>query len=209
MSNVRLIALALAGVLLMIIAFASYRKRQQARHNAPEIGDIEDIDLLDEFADFDDTDATENRADDIIQIRRISAAQSSPALPEHNGMVVINLYAEPGTAFSGYELLQSMLAVGLRYGDMNIFHRYRNKNGTGEVLFSVASLDDPGTFDIQQMGGYQCKGLSFFMRLQHNESDHYNQSIMLHAAQQLAEDLGGDLYDIRRQPIGLPEAQYA
>src|SRR3990167_6942283 len=52
--------------------------------------------------------------------------------------------------YNGYELLQALLTNGLRYGDRNIFHRHETKTGRGRVLFSLASVNKPGTFELDR-----------------------------------------------------------
>jgi len=60
-------------------------------------------------------------------------------------------------------------------------------------LFSLASLSEPGDFDLTQMKDYRCKGLIFYM----NASEHDNALTvfeeMLETAQHLARSLGGKL----------------
>lgn len=51
--------------------------------------------------------------------------------------VVLYLMSED-VAYGGYELLQALLACGLRFGDKNIFNFYDKENPT-HVLFHCAS----------------------------------------------------------------------
>lgn len=118
------------------------------------------------------------------------------------GLVIIYLFARPNRQFSGYELLQSLSAAGMCYGEMNIFHYYQELTGTGQILFSLASATEPGTFDIQNMGGLFFKGLTFFMRCSSDEEENIARfSTMVDTALQLAEDLGADLFDEQRKPL--------
>lgn len=102
---------------------------------------------------------------------------------------------------SGYELLQSLLSAGLRYGPMNIFHRFDDSNGRGKILFSVASVEEPGTFEINKMGGYSGKGLMMFLRFSSNKDLTAAFEIMLDTAKQLVEDLGGHILDDEKQSL--------
>lgn len=222
MTNVRLIAFALAGFLLLLIALTSYKKRQQRRVEYPEIGDMEYFDLEDELEPEQDPILGVKKItpeyEDTYQSRKVHTASSTHSsqrdfaeprvdfqndLDEtvdiHNDLVVMNLLAEDNGSFAGYELLQEMLAVGLRFGEMNIFHRYAQNNGRSEPLFSVASAQEPGTFNVQDMGSHTCRGLSFFIRLQHDGSDLERFNLMLATAQNLMQELGGSLFDARRE----------
>ncbi len=116
-------------------------------------------------------------------------------------IIVINVFARPGKQFFGYDLLQSLLSAGMRYGDMAIFHRHQDKSGHGPIIFSLASATEPGTFDIHKMGGFSSTGLSLFLQLANNETDFKHFNLMLEAAKQLADDLDGGLFDMYRQPL--------
>ena len=108
-----------------------------------------------------------------------------------------------GTATGGYELLQVLLTNGLRYGDKKIFHRYHSIDQS-VVLFSVASVHKPGTFDLSQMGDYICPGLTLFMLCDSNETTQMSVStfdLMLETTKQLCEDLGGEILDEERLPL--------
>ena len=54
-------------------------------------------------------------------------------------LFVINVMAMPGNMISGSQLLPSLLALGLRHGEMSIFHRHEQSSGLGAVLFSLTS----------------------------------------------------------------------
>jgi cell division protein ZipA len=45
--------------------------------------------------------------------------------------------------FKGPALLQNILESGLRFGEMDIFHRHESMAGNGEVLFSMANAVKP------------------------------------------------------------------
>ena len=57
--------------------------------------------------------------------------------------------------FKGPALLQNILESGLRFGEMDIFHRHESMAGNGEVLFSMANALKPGTFDLDDIEGFQ------------------------------------------------------
>jgi cell division protein ZipA len=83
----------------------------------------------------------------------------------------------------------------MRYGDMNIFHRYERSHGRGTPLFSLASASDPGTFDLNRMGEVSCKGLCLFMNISECKDPIIAFEKMVDTAQQLIDDLGGELRD--------------
>lgn len=105
----------------------------------------------------------------------------------------IYIMAPENRQFGGYELLQTILANDLHYGDMQIFHRYDKNKEHQSVLFSLVSATEPGDFDLSKMETFSCKGLILFM----NAANHKNPKIVLDemvaTAKQLTEDLGGEL----------------
>jgi cell division protein ZipA len=120
-----------------------------------------------------------------------------------SAIFVLNVLASQGKAFVGYELLQSLLAAGLHFGEMNIFHRYKEEgaNSNTKPIFSLASAVEPGTFDINRMGGFSSPGLTLFMQVTPDISNPQPLfETMLDTAKQLADDLGGEVYDDKRQP---------
>lgn len=117
--------------------------------------------------------------------------------------ITIHIMAPREYPYNGYELLQALLANGLRYGAMNIFHRHETKTGRGRVLFSLASANKPGTFELSKMGSFSCPGLTLFMIL-NNLSDPMNAfDAMLETARQLVEDLGGELWNEQREVLNM------
>ena len=62
----------------------------------------------------------------------------------------------------GPALLQNILESGLRFGEMDIFHRHESMAGHGEVLFSMANAVKPGVFDLDDIDHFSTRAVSFF-----------------------------------------------
>ena len=121
-----------------------------------------------------------------------AAARSDAASPS-----IIALYIRPpaGREFAGTAIVAAMNAVGLRFGDMKIFHHY----GAGELttdtpLFSVANLVEPGHFDLANIDRFSTPGLAMFLQLPGPLDGAVAFELFLNTAQRLAEALDGDLY---------------
>lgn len=112
-------------------------------------------------------------------------------------LIIIMVVAKAGQRFFSYDLLQAISASGMQFGARNIFHHYSPDK---KVLFSLASASESGEFDLNQMGNFSCGGLVLFMDLQKisNAEDTFAQ--MLSVAEQLADDLKGELRTANRQP---------
>lgn len=123
--------------------------------------------------------------------------KKAKAAPEET--MYIMLAAKPGKPYAGYELLQSLLSSGLRFGAMDLFHRFEDPTGKGKILFSVASASESGTFEINKMGAFVGKGLMMFLRLSSHKDLHFAFDAMIDTAKQLIEDLGGDILDDQRK----------
>lgn len=116
----------------------------------------------------------------------------SPSLAKDN-FIVINVIAKHGGYFLSYDLLQAISATGLQYGAMNIFHYIEDTPRGKLTLFSLASVTEPGEFDLNNIGGLMCAGLTLFMNVSRVPDPGDVFLLMLETAEQLAEDLDGEL----------------
>lgn len=102
--------------------------------------------------------------------------------------------------FNGEALLRAILAYGLRFGDMSIFHRHEQPTGQGRILFSMAKAVEPGIFDLEAMTGEDIPGVSFFLSLPGvNSISAYD--IMVDTVKRLATELQGHVLDEQQQPL--------
>lgn len=120
------------------------------------------------------------------------------AVPEYSEVLVINVVAKPDREFVGVDLLPVLLTSGLRFGDMSIFHRHIEADSRSPVLFSVANIVNPGTFDLNQINDFSTRGLCFFMTLPNVANSMQAFDKMLDVAQQVRIALDGDLKDDNR-----------
>jgi len=125
-----------------------------------------------------------------------AAAQAAPAVPSK--IVLINVKAREGY-FSGRDVLEVAMATGLEHGEMGIFHRVNltTASNKGAPLYSMASMVEPGTFPREQdaIEEFSTPGLALFLQLPSPGDDLALFNEMLATAQQLAEQLGGELQD--------------
>lgn len=112
------------------------------------------------------------------------------------------LLAKENRQFAGYELLQTVLAAGLRFGEGHLFHRHQFANGQGPVLCSLAAATASGVFDLQNIGAFSVRGLCLFMHASNNASiDADRFAIMLETGRQLSDGLDAYLLDSNRKPL--------
>lgn len=97
------------------------------------------------------------------------------------------------TPYKGEEIQQAMAEVNMVKGEMDIFHRY-DKQRTDQVLFSIASMVEPGYFP-EAMEDFTTPGLLLFTQLPGIRDGMLVYSEMLFTAERLAGLLGGVLQD--------------
>lgn len=128
-----------------------------------------------------------------------AAAKAAPqAAPVPQEVLVMHIMAPKGSTFYGDDLLPILMDLHMRFGDMDIFHRHAQENGTGPVLFSLANLVKPGTFELSSMGDFETPGLSLFMTLPCGEEAMHAFALMAQAAKRITQGLGGELKDEAR-----------
>ena len=117
-------------------------------------------------------------------------------------MIVMFLLAKDKRQFAGYELLQTILAAGFRFGEGDLFHYHQRPNGQGPVMFSLAAATTGGVFDLQNIGAFNARGLCLFMQISGNvtiDKDRFN--LLYETARQLSEGLDAYLLDENRRPL--------
>ena len=116
-------------------------------------------------------------------------------------VLIINVIARDESGFKGPALLQNILESGLRFGDMDIFHRHESMAGNGEILFSMANAVKPGTFDLDDIDNFSTRAVSFFLGLPGPRHPKQAFDVMVAAARKLAHELNGELKDEQRSVL--------
>lgn len=125
-------------------------------------------------------------------------AKTEAAPVDYSEVLVLNVVAKPDREFVGVDLLPVLLTTGLRFGDMSIFHRHLDNDARSPVLFSVANIVNPGTFDLNQINEFATRGLCFFMTLPNVANSMQAFDLMLDVAQKVRIAMDGDLKDDNR-----------
>ena len=94
--------------------------------------------------------------------------------------------------WDGRQLREAIEAEGMSYGRYSIFHRERED---GKTLFYVASMMEPGSFDLASMDGQLFPGISIFGIVPGPLDAPATFDLVLAAARHLAERLKGQLQD--------------
>lgn len=131
-----------------------------------------------------------------VEVKEPAAAQ--PAAEE---VLVISVISRDPAGFKGPALLQNILESGLRFGEMDIFHRHESMAGNGEVLFSMANAVKPGVFDLDDIDLFSTPAVSFFLGLPGPRHPKQAFDVMVAAARKLSQELNGELKDDQRSVL--------
>ncbi len=107
----------------------------------------------------------------------------------------------------GVEVVNALMQCGLEHGQYKIFHRFTDSDRR-ELMFSVASLVEPGSFDLDALEDMNLSGLSVFMILPGPTDAVSAFSEMLVVSRRLAEKLNCELLDDTGSTLSAQAASY-
>ena len=121
-----------------------------------------------------------------------SAQEESPAdVPDL--ILQINVKARKAP-FDGPAIEKAMQETGLQLSGMAIYQRL-SSDGSNKVLYSIASMVEPGVFPVKEMQAFTTPGLTLFAQLPGPGDGLMIFSDMLYTAERLSAMLLGDLQD--------------
>ncbi len=153
----------------------------------------------------------ENHAED----RTDDGAEHSLATPDvereiadsEQKIVTLRIVARNKGAINGEELAQSLRGIGMRHGKFGIFHRCDGSD-EDKIIFSVASLVEPGTFDLTTIGEQEIPGISLFMVLPGPIDGAQSFDLMIAAARTLRQALNAELLDESGSTLSVQRERY-
>jgi len=127
--------------------------------------------------------------------------------PAEQKVVTLRITARNHGSFAGDDLALSLRGIGLRHGKFGIFHQY---DGSDEekVVFSAASLVEPGSFDIANLKDQKIPGISLFMVLPGPVEGTEAFDLMTAAARALANSLDAELLDESGSTFSIQRERY-
>lgn len=195
--------LAVAGVYL-------YSRRQGSRDAAAELSSRREPSLRGPLGE-DVGEALKDPGADGSEEARAAEAATEPdgeevaAPPEK--IVTLRLVAAQQGAFAGDQLALGLRSVGMRHGKFGIFHCY-DGGDEDRIVFSAASLVEPGSFDLANIKQQKFPGISLFMVLPGPREGAQAFDLMMAAARQLAKALGGELLDETGSTLSIQRERY-
>jgi cell division protein ZipA len=130
--------------------------------------------------------------------RSAPAPAQVPNSSEQQKIVTIRVCAAGDTLWPGAALLSALELHGLAYGRYQVFHR---RHVDGRSLFCVASLIEPGTFDVARMAAEEFRGITLFAVLPGPVEPLLTIDELFAAARGLAQELSGMVQDAKGMPL--------
>ena len=127
-----------------------------------------------------------------------AAPAQTPNASEQQKIVTVRVCAPGEVRWSGATLLSALELHGLAYGRYQVFHR---RHVDGRSLFCVASLIEPGTFDVARMSAEEFRGITLFAVLPGPVEPLLTVDELLGAARGLAQELSGMVQDNKGMPL--------
>jgi len=106
-------------------------------------------------------------------------------------VIVVHVSAKGGSRFKGPAIIEALEAESLEFGEFDIFHRRSGQ----QSIYSIATMVEPGKFDLDNIESLTTPGLSLFLVLPGPDSPVAAFSEMLSTARRLATALGGEVLD--------------
>jgi cell division protein ZipA len=122
-----------------------------------------------------------------------TASEEEKARPAPDRIVTLRLIPR-GAELATERAIVALRNAGLEHGRYSIFHRQLGTNREG---FSVASLTEPGSFDLDHLSESTIAGLSFFVVLPGKGDPVARFDAMVETARALSVELTADLFDER------------
>jgi len=136
----------------------------------------------------------------------VVAAEPTPRKPvAPDRVITLRLIPRGDDELSTERAVVALTGAGLKHGRYGIFHK---QDATGEPAFSVASLTEPGTFDLANLHETTIAGLSFFVVLPGIGDPVARFDAMVETARALSVELAADLHDERGSSWSVQRERY-
>ncbi len=203
--DLRLILLGLGALVIVGILLDAVRRRKKIHRQVQEFEETilsnknagssqnQKFFVEDDFI----ADVSEPRPAQTAQV----TSRSSQTISHAVEIVAVTIIANSGQNFSGRALNASIQANQLKFGAKRIYHKHRGDQVQSEVLFSLASLTEPGWFEPSKVIISQFRGLILFMDVSSLHDPLPSFDKMLAVARNMANTLGGQICDESRNPL--------
>jgi len=161
----------------------------------------------DDLADDVDEYAPDSLTEDIAQEEAPEGVVQMPTLSGDSLVVTVRIMPEPGEQFPAEKLILTLRESGLKHGKFGIFHSISNE-GAERIRYSVASLVEPGSFDLTKLKDSSYRGISVFMVLPAPEDGLELFDEMLLTSRAIAREMDGRLVDEQGGALSVQRERY-
>lgn len=126
-----------------------------------------------------------------------SSETPAPRRSERRKILSLRLSVAP-QKIEGVKLQEVLHLELLAHGKYDVFHRLHSD---GQSIFSIASMVEPGTFDLEKMGETLYPGITLFAQLPGPVPGMHALNELVACARRLHQALGGVLQDDRGVPL--------
>ncbi|MFC0268045.1 cell division protein ZipA C-terminal FtsZ-binding domain-containing protein [Kushneria aurantia] len=140
---------------------------------------------------------------------RVNGEKAWQVLSDAEEVVVISVMSRDDEGFRGPDLLQLVLACGLRLDERGVFHRFEAESGRSPLQFSMVNVLKPGVFDLADIEEEGVPGVTFLMPLPSADSSRDAFEAMFETAMVLVRNLGGELKDENHSVMTAQTVEFA
>jgi|TARA_B110000240_G_scaffold194986_1_gene243653 cell division protein ZipA len=126
--------------------------------------------------------------------------------PEKKFVVTVRLVAINNSSYAGDDLVLALREHGMQLGEYGIFHYYKDESKS--IIFSAASLVEPGTFDLKKIKDQKIPGITFFMSLPLAVNGIEAFDEMLSVVKKVSITLKGELLDESGSSFSIQRERY-
>ena len=190
------------GLIVVAGVYLYSRRERQQEGSIDSLGNAQE--QLEPSLDGDEANDLEPAAEseDVAESDEIAGSDT-----QKQKIVTLRIVARNNGSFAGDELALSLRGIGMRHGKFGIYHRH---DGIDEdkVIFSVASLVEPGSFDLANLKSQEIPGISLFMVLPGPMDGAEAFELMMIAARALSQSLKADLLDESGSTLSIQRERY-
>jgi cell division protein ZipA len=154
---------------------------------------------------FDDEALATAVSDDAPADDPLGVNTADPPPDDGQLIVALRLRSRSPDGFDGNDLVKAFSAEGLEYGKFGAFHSLDERRRS---RFLVASLVEPGSFEIENMHELRCPGVSMFMVLPGPREPLAALDGMFVCARRLSERLDADVLDDKGNSLTMQQASW-
>jgi len=129
------------------------------------------------------------------------------AFPAPKKVITVRFVPRTGEELNAERAVLALREAGLQHGRYGIFHYPLEEDGQ-EAEFSVASLIEPGSFELANLKETSLPGMSFFMVLPGKGDPVTRFDRMVAVARKLKQSLNAELFDERGSSWSVQRERY-